>query len=125
MLELLLEQLRERDIQLYLVRVFYQARRVLDRAGYIEELGDDHMWHSISAGVQAAKAQTNVKGKAHPQVAEADEDLFSYPDTDERIAVDDDPAPVDEMDGEATKPGKAPEPPKAPKGGYQDPDRSR
>jgi SulP family sulfate permease len=125
MLELLLEQLRERDIQLYLVRVFYQARKVLDRAGYIEELGDDHMWHSISAGVQAAKAQTNVTGKAHPQVAEADEDLFSYPDTDERIAVDDDPAPVDELDGEAAKPGKAPEPPKAPKGGYQDPDRSR
>jgi high affinity sulfate transporter 1 len=128
MLELLLEQLRERDIQLYLVRVFYQARKVLDRAGYIEELGDDHMWHSISAGVQAAKAQTNVKGKAHPQVAETDEDLFSYPDADERIAVDDDPAPEDELDVDPAKPGKAPEPPKAPKapkGGYQDPDRSR
>jgi len=117
MLEQLLAQLRERDVELYLVRVFYQARRVLARAGFIDELGDQRMWHSISAGVRAAKAQTRVKGRAHAQIS--DEEL-AYRDQDELIALyataDDDPG--------------GDEPPEAkqsdvPRGGYQDPDLHR
>jgi MFS superfamily sulfate permease-like transporter len=115
MLEQLLEQLRERDVQLYLVRVFYQSRKVLDRAGFIEALGDDHMWHSISAGVRAARAQTNVKGKAHPQIAELDDEL-AYADAEERIAVD----VTDVVDDADDQGAEGPKPPKAPKGGYQD-----
>jgi SulP family sulfate permease len=117
MLEQLLAQLKERDVELYLVRVFYRARQVLRRSGFIEELGHDRMWHSISAGVRAARAQVNVTGKAHPQLVDADDDL-SYADTDERIAVDVE-APAGSGDDDAME---APDAPRAPKGGYQDPD---
>ncbi len=117
MLEQLLAQLRERDILLYLVRVFYQARKVLDRAGFIDELGEDYMWHSISAGVRAAKAQANVTGKAHAQQVEAEADPLD-PDAEELIDVWDEPEDSATSQQEPTVPV-----PKAPKGGYQDPDR--
>ncbi|MEI6362672.1 MAG: sulfate permease [Actinomycetes bacterium] len=118
MLEELLAHLRDRDVQLYLVRVFYQARKVLDRAGFIEALGDHHMWHSISAGVRAARAQENLKGKAHPQAVEADEDEEeTVPDAQERIAVNDDAGSAE--GGQFTDEGG--DAPRAPKGGYQDP----
>jgi high affinity sulfate transporter 1 len=68
-LELMLERLRDREVELYLVRVFYQARRVLTRAGFIERLGDDHMWHSISAAVRAARSAAHLEGKAHNHLA--------------------------------------------------------
>ena len=51
----LLRDLRERGVDLFLVRVFGNVRAVLERAGVIEELGDAHVWHSIAAGVKAAK----------------------------------------------------------------------
>jgi SulP family sulfate permease len=119
MLEELLAHLRDRDVQLYLVRVFYQARRVLDRAGFIDALGEDHMWHSISAGVRAAKAQEKLKGKSHPQFVEQDEDDADA-DAEERIAVDHDPA-GDEADQPAKSADEPEALPRAPKGGYQDP----
>jgi sulfate permease, SulP family len=115
MMEQLLVQLRARNVELFLVRVFYRARRVLDRAGYIDELGPDRMWHSISAGVRAARALVNVTAKAHAQ--EMPEEELAYADSDERIAVDtDEIGPPDEVE---------PPRPKAPKGGYQDPERSQ
>jgi SulP family sulfate permease len=114
MLEQLLVQLRERGVELFLVRVFYRARQVLDRAGYIDALGPDRMWHSISAGVRAARALVNVTGKAHAQIPEHDDEL-GYEDDDERIAVDTESVEL-EVD-------EKPEVPRAPKGGYQDPDR--
>lgn len=58
----LMVRLRARGIDLYLVRVFYQARRVLARAGLIDRLGPDHMWHSISAAVRAAKDALEAGG---------------------------------------------------------------
>jgi len=104
-------------VELYLVRVFYQARRVLARAGFIDELGDQRMWHSISAGVRAAKAQTQVKGRAHAQIS--DEEL-TYRDQDELIALyataDDDPG------GDELPEAKQSD---VPRGGYQDPDLHR
>ncbi len=66
-LELLLTRLRERQIDLYLVRVFYRARRVLAKSGFITELGEDHMWHSIAAGVRAARKDAHLKTKSHAQ----------------------------------------------------------
>jgi sulfate permease, SulP family len=113
-LELLLTRLQERGIDLYLVRVFYQARQVLARAGFIEKLGDEHMWHSISAGVRAARKTANLDGKSHAQIAEsaADED---YSPGDERIAVDvAEDGDSDDDTGE-----------QAPHGGYQDPHRAK
>ncbi|MEZ5184213.1 MAG: SulP family inorganic anion transporter [Candidatus Nanopelagicales bacterium] len=79
-LELISERLADRDIALYLVRVFYQARQVLSRSGFVDLLGEGRMWHSISAGVRAARKDLNLNGKSHPQLD--DEDL------EERIATD-------------------------------------
>jgi SulP family sulfate permease len=112
MLEQLLAQLTERQVELYMVRVFYRARQVLRRSGFLETLGADRMWHSISAGVRAAREQLKVTGKAHPQVVETDDDL-SYADDDERIAVD--------IEGSDAPEDDTTDSPRAPKGGYQDP----
>ena len=72
-LELIRSRLQEMGIELYLVRVFFSARQVLARSGFIELLGEDHMYHSISAGVRAARKDLGIDGKAHPQVTDEDE----------------------------------------------------
>lgn len=51
----LLRHLRSTGVDLYLVRVFGDVKTVLARAGFLDELGPDHVWHSIAAGVKAAK----------------------------------------------------------------------
>ena len=94
-LDLLLTRLDDRGIELFLVRVFYRARHVLAAAGFLDRLGTDHMWHSISAAVRAAKDRYDVgrpstaDGYAVPD-PDADDDEVA----DERIAaephVDDD-----------------------------------
>jgi len=72
-LELIRSRLQEMGIELYLVRVFFSARQVLARSGFIAMLGEDHMYHSISAGVRAARKDLGIDGKAHPQVTDEDE----------------------------------------------------
>ena len=52
----MMERLRGRGIDLYLVRVFGNVRDVLTRSGFLDELGPEHVWHSIAAGVKAARA---------------------------------------------------------------------
>ncbi|HET7901281.1 MAG TPA: SulP family inorganic anion transporter [Candidatus Nanopelagicales bacterium] len=54
-LDVLLAKLRARGVELYLVRVFQRARAVLRRSGFMDRLGAERMWHSISAGVRAAR----------------------------------------------------------------------
>ena len=63
------------------MRVFYQARQVLSRSGFIETLGEGRMYHSISAGVRAARKDLGIDGKSHPQVTDEDE-------LEERIATE-------------------------------------
>ncbi len=111
-LELLLERLKERDVELYLVRVFFRARSVLARAGFIEALGPEHMWHSIAAGVRAARKDAALKGKSHAQPEEEDSDDDT---STERIAVEE----TDADDDETADKGRSP------RGGYQDPYRTR
>lgn len=111
-LELLLSQLQERQVDLYLVRVFYQARKVLRRSGFLDQLGPEHMWHSISAGVQAARQASNLTGKAHPQEVEEEEDDGTG---DERIAVE------YNGDGNGSNENGDDDDQLAPRGGYQDP----
>ncbi len=55
-LQQMMERLRGRGIDLYLVRVFGNVRDVLTRSGFLDELGPEHVWHSIAAGVKAARA---------------------------------------------------------------------
>ena len=82
-LELIRTRLSERDIELYLVRVFYMARQVLTRSGFLDQLGEGRMWHSISAGVRAARKDLGLEEKSHAQVEE-------NPDLAERIVKDGD-----------------------------------
>jgi sulfate permease, SulP family len=55
MLHKLLGRLRRRGVDLYLVRVMFQARVVLKRSGLRDEIGDRHLWRTISQGVKRAK----------------------------------------------------------------------
>lgn len=84
-LEMIREGLEKEGISLYLVRVFFEARQVLKRAGFIDRLGDGKMFHSISAGVRAARKELLIEGKSHPQIT--DDELHA-----ERIAADDERA---------------------------------
>ncbi len=98
----LLHRLRARDLDLELVRVFKPVRTVLQRSGFLAELGPGHEWHSISQGVREGRIVTGLKAE-HPL---DDEPVFG-PD-EERIAVE----ATDEQDpnGDEAKPRR-----KAPK----------
>lgn len=72
-LERIRDRLADRDVELYLVRVFYQARQVLNRSGFVASLGEGRMWHSISAGVRAARKDLSINGKSHAQFIDDDE----------------------------------------------------
>ena len=141
-LELLLEQLTERGIELYLVRVFYQARQVLAHAGFIDRLGDGRMWHSISAGVRAARLSAHLSGRAHPQdvVETVDAHAAVEPPTLDTSTLDTtaspgvdsaaDPATAQSAahpaqspsDGSAAEDVEEATPPPVRKGGYEDPE---
>ncbi len=56
----LLADLRGQGVDLYLVRVFGTVRTVLTRSGLIDELGPDHLWHSIAAGVKQARLRSRA-----------------------------------------------------------------
>ena len=75
----LLAHLRRIDVDLHLVRVFGNVRDVLTRSGMLDDLGPDHVWHSIAAGVKAAR-----RSFASTAPLEPDED-----DTDLTAAADD------------------------------------
>ncbi len=51
----LIRRLRRRGLDVYLVRVMHPARQVLEAIGLLDEIGDDHMWRTISQGVRAAR----------------------------------------------------------------------
>jgi high affinity sulfate transporter 1 len=86
-LELMRERLEQQGVALYLVRVFYQARQVLKRSGFLDQLGEGRMFHSISAGARAARKEFGIEGKSHPQFDEEENG-----DAD-RIAADDEGSP--------------------------------
>ncbi len=98
MLTELLLDLRDEGIDLYLVRVFQRVRQVLKSAGFIALIGDDHMWHSISAGVRAAREATGLRHKTTTGTDE-DDDLGAYNAGEERIAVGVDPLSLPERRG--------------------------
>ncbi len=62
MLEHLHNELAKREIQLYLARVIHPVSSVLGRSGFLDTLGDEHIWHSISQCVRAARKATGLKG---------------------------------------------------------------
>ena len=58
----LLDRLDARGIDLYLVRVRFRVRKVLRATGVRQRIGEDHIWHSISQGVRAARKHHGLKG---------------------------------------------------------------
>jgi sulfate permease, SulP family len=60
----LLAALRRRGVDLYLVRVMWAVRKVLRRSGLMADIGEDHLWHSISQGVREARRAHGLK-RAH------------------------------------------------------------
>ncbi|HQR27224.1 MAG TPA: SulP family inorganic anion transporter [Nocardioides sp.] len=54
--------LRARGVDLYLVRVMWPVRRALKRTGLMAEIGEDHLWHSISQGVREARQTHGLTG---------------------------------------------------------------
>ena len=59
-------ELRQRGVELYLARVLHPANAVLMRSGFLELLGGEHCWHSISqcvrGGAEARRAEGTVVG---------------------------------------------------------------
>ena len=96
MLAELLGELRQRDIDLYLVRVMWPVRRLLRRSGLMDELGEDHLWHSISQGVREARHAHGLKHLPAPTGA-ADvpaEEMLGEETAEEHIVARSTAAPV-------------------------------
>ncbi len=64
-------ELDGRGVQLYLARVIHPVSTVLQRCGFLDVLGDEHIWHSISQCVRAARRATGLTGQGSDAV-EAD-----------------------------------------------------
>lgn len=62
------------DVQLYLARVLHRVEAVLDRSGFMADLGSEHIWHSISQCARAAKRNNAAVAKAADAAAIASED---------------------------------------------------
>lgn len=65
MLTDLLHELRDRKVELCLVRVLDPVRQVLTRSGFVDELGPGRMWHSIAQARIALKEEGLVGGLEH------------------------------------------------------------
>lgn len=94
----LLHALREREIDLYLVRVMWPVRRALRRSGLMAELGEDHLWHSISQGVRQARLAHGLMDYPAAPGGVFDSDWlppeeFDLADSDEERIVANDPGP--------------------------------
>jgi high affinity sulfate transporter 1 len=96
-LEALREQLAERNVDLYLVRVRWPVRTVLAHHGLRTKLGEDHIWHSISQAVREARRKHQIEPpeRLEPQRGGGENDVI--------IATDDRP------DGAAPSRGTEPD----------------
>jgi high affinity sulfate transporter 1 len=66
----LLAALRAKGVDLYLVRVMWAVRRGLRRSGLTAEIGENHLWHTISQAVREARRAHGIE----PAAADAGED---------------------------------------------------
>lgn len=94
----LLHALRNRGIDLYLVRVMWPVRSALKRSGLMAEIGEDHLWHSISQGVREARMAHGLMEYPATQGGVFDSDWlppedFEVADSDEERIVPNDPGP--------------------------------
>ncbi|MFO7779870.1 MAG: SulP family inorganic anion transporter [Nitriliruptoraceae bacterium] len=99
MLHELLERLRRRGVDLYLVRVMFRARVVLKRSGLRDEIGDRHLWRTIAQGVKRAKRDHQLGARARPDTE------VEGADDDERVVIDLDRGHDAALAGEAAEMG--------------------
>jgi sulfate permease, SulP family len=87
MLSELHEQLAERNVDLYLVRVRWRVRTVLAHAGLRARLGEDHLWHNVAQGIREARRQHGIERPGQPEpepvVEEAEEEIIATPTFDD------------------------------------------
>jgi high affinity sulfate transporter 1 len=70
------------DVQLYLARVLHRVEAVLARSGFLAELGSEHIWHSISQCVRAAKRHAAARvEEVAAGAAGAEPDVGAEPET--------------------------------------------
>jgi high affinity sulfate transporter 1 len=82
MLEHLHGELEALEVQLYLARVLHRVEAVLERSGVLTQLGSEHIWHSISQCVRAAKRHIAAAAPEETTPdAEAAADVADRPDT--------------------------------------------
>jgi sulfate permease, SulP family len=89
MLSELREQLIERGVDLYLVRVRWPVRSVLRRSGFRAQLGESHLWHNVAQGVRVARRHHGI----------------------ERPTIESEPVVVEETENVPEPPEEAPAPP--------------
>ena len=89
----LLATLRKRGVDVYLVRVMWPVRRALRRSGLAAELGDDHMWHSISEGVRQARRVHGLLGLRAHEGAPPDDEPLAADHEEHIVAREPGPAP--------------------------------
>lgn len=90
----IINRFHARGIDVFLVRVMLAVRRVLQADGLLARIGEDHLWHSISAGVSAAKKSAPLPVQ---QDVEIDEEEVAVDQ--ERIAAHDRDAEGEEEHG--------------------------
>lgn len=74
--------LRRRGVDLYLVRLRYPVRVLLRRAGVMDTIGEDHVWHTISQGVKRARKDHGISDSPAP-AADYDPDRPHIPSSGE------------------------------------------
>ena len=67
MLSELREQLAERNVDMYFVRVRWRVRTVLAHTGLRARLGEDHLWHNVAQGIREARRQHGIEPPGQPE----------------------------------------------------------
>jgi SulP family sulfate permease len=93
MLSELRDQIAERNVDLYLVRVRWPVRTVLARTGFRAQLGEDHLWHNVAQGIRVARQKHGIERPEHPEpeageveeaeMEEAEEEIVATPTFDD------------------------------------------
>ena len=68
----LVASLRSLGVDVYLVRVMLPVRQLLRRSRAMDIIGEDHVWHSISAAVERARETHGINAPAGPVEPDAD-----------------------------------------------------
>ena len=55
-------ELHQRGVLLYMARAHHRVESVLHRSGFMNIVGPEHFWHSISQSVRAARRDSGLKG---------------------------------------------------------------